>query len=635
MAEFSSRKQAAKIELIYERVKFICGHSAYEAEREPLLKLSHGGAVRLKRHIRDHGITLEEVQSLTPTDLYAKYFKATEYMASNGSADSAKEQYLQPDYAELSRELMRSMDHSGGSTNIKLELQRRTLYEDVYCSEENRKRCAQQNLKFYSLTHFYRLWRRFEKSSTPPSFRRTDPPGAIAEFDFTGVTMYCADGTKACFAVMVLNYSRRVYVEAVPSQNATDSATAIINGFRYMGGVTETLRVDNFKAAISRPGRYGGEATQLYRTLANFFGFRLSSMPPRSGWLKGAAEAAVKITTHTLIARMKRKERNEGRFRNIAEMNLWLRQNLDLINNHAVRALKCTRNMLFEQEERQALRKVQSWDFRLSEIKTYTVGSTSRLTINDHQYAVPTDLINHKVQVELRQQKVVIYQSGRPVCIYSRLDGVAGLSTKPGYTPQSHLFVEVLRAIPNALYLEWAQAIGPETLNRVKKLLHGQPNIDKFRRAAKFLQLPRENPDCYPVFEHFLKEQSPETGVSRLAELWKQYPNKPDNSKKDPVYSFDRLFKKVEARLYGKESDLNWDPAGDERPLQHPKGVVFLNYHTERHDKSNDSIIRSDPVATTTSDPTADTVHDPNPNTANDPVKGHELTSNSHNQELT
>ena len=61
-----------------------------------------------------------------------------------------------------------------------------------------------QNLTLYSISNFNRLWRKYEKSNIVPSFRRKEEPGAIAEFDFTGVTMYCKDGTKAQFAVLVL-----------------------------------------------------------------------------------------------------------------------------------------------------------------------------------------------------------------------------------------------------------------------------------------------------------------------------------------------------------------------------------------------------------------------------------------------
>lgn len=583
-------------ELVYERVKFLCAHSVYEAERELLLELSHGSATRLSKRIKDCGITLDIVRSLTPTELVEKYF-------ANGVArpNNSRESFLQPDFAELSRELMRSMNHSGGSTNKKLELQRQVLYEDIYCSEKNKQRCAELGLKFYSLSHFYRLFREYEKSGIPPSFRRPEPAGSIAEFDFTGVTMRCADGTNAEFAVLVLNYSRKIYVEALPSQNTGDSSQAIVNGFRYFGGVTETLRVDNFKAAITQPGRYGGEATAIYRMLSNFLGFQLSSMPPRSGWLKGAVEAAVKIVTHTLISRMKLKERNEGPFPNIAAMNVWLRANLGRVNDHAVRGLRFTRNELFEQDERQALRQVSSWDFHIREMLEFTVGVTARLDINDHQYAVPASLIGRKVRVELKPQQIVIYESGRPVCTYPRLDGVAGLTTKAGYTPQTHLFIEVLKATPHSMYLEWAQAIGPETLKRVQKLLQGHPNIDKYRRAVKFLGLPRENPDCYPVFESFLKEQSPDIGVSRLAELWKQHPNKPDSTKKDPIYAFGRLFKMVEAKLFGESSELNWN-AGEESVTKPAKGVVFLNYHADQQHKTPSSINSGDLNSATAGD---------------------------------
>ena len=302
--------------LFYRRVKFLCIHSSFAGEQNIDLQMSHGAAVRLKKKITELKLTEEQVLSLTPSELIEKYFSKDRVNSRKFIIKGIRGNvtYLVPDFGVMTREYMRSCAHSGGSTNRKLELQRKVIYEDVYCSA---------------------------------TFRRKEEPGAIAEFDFTGVTMHCKDGTRVQFAILVLAYSRLIYIEAIPSQSAPDSAQAIVNGFKYFGGVTETLRIDNFKAAVTYAGRYGGEFTATYRMLANFLGCSLSSMPVRSGWLKGHAEAAVKIATHTLIARMKKRERDGQPFENIKEMNDWLIRNLDLINNHKVRGLNSSRRIRF------------------------------------------------------------------------------------------------------------------------------------------------------------------------------------------------------------------------------------------------------------------------------------------------
>ena len=591
--------------LFYKRVKFLCNNSTYAAEANIELRISHGPAVRLKRKIKELNLTLDEVLSMTPTELIEKYFSKDRINSKSFKIKGVRGNvtYLIPDYAEMTREYMRSCAHSGGSTNRKLELQRKVIYEDVYCSRENREKCKNENLTFYSLSNFCRLWRAYEKANIVPSFKRREEPGAIAEFDFTGVTMCCKDGTRVQFAILVLAYSRLTYVEAIPSQNASDSAQAIINGFKYFGGVTETLRIDNFKAAVTYAGKYGGEFTATYRMLSDFLGVTLSSMPVRSGWLKGHAEAAVKIATHTLIARMKKRERDGQPFENIKEMNDWLLRNLDLINNHKVSGLNSSRRVIFEEDERDKLHPVTNWDFHLSEIETKTVPPTARFEINAHEYCLPASLIGSRIQIEIKPQQLIFYEDGRPLCTYKRLDNVPGTSTCKGYTPPQQLFIEVLKATPLPMLYEWAQAIGPETLKRVKSILRGSINIDKLRRAVKLLSLPHEIPDAYPRFEKFLKNQPEERGVSKLQSLWLEYPDKSSSTSLDPVYQFNKLFQKVEAKLYGEDISLCWDKDMNQTSSQKERGRVFLNY-PQTNDASNKIASNcKDPINSNCSDP--------------------------------
>ncbi len=600
--------------LFYRRVKFLCTHSSWAGEMNVDLQMSHGVAVRLKRKITELNLTLEQVLSLTPSELIDNYFSQRRINSRTFSIKGSRGNvtYLIPDFGVMTREYMRSCAHSGGSTNRKLELQRKIIYEDVYCSEENRAKCRKENLTLYSRSNFNRLWRAYEKSNIVPTFRRKEVPGAISEFDFTGVTMHCKDGTKAQFAVLVLAYSRLIYIEAIPSQSAPDSAQAIVNGFKFFGGTTETLRIDNFKAAVTYYGKYGGEFTATYRMLANFLGCSLSSMPVRCGWLKGHAEAAVKIATHTLIARMKKRERDGQPFENIREMNDWLIRHLDLINNHKVRGLNSSRRIIFEEDEREKLLPVTNWDFRPSEIETRTVPPTARFEINGHDYCLPANLIGCKVQLELKPQQLIFYEDGRPLCTYKRLDNVPGTSTCKGYNPPQQLFIEVLKATPLPMYYEWAQAIGPETLKRVKSILGGIINIDKLRRAVKLLSLPHEVPESYPYFEKFLKRQPENMGVSKLQSLWLVWPDKSNSTRLDPVYQFNYLFEKVEAKLYGEDVNLCWNKNIKQTANPNERGRVFLNYRKTNNDFPENSSNCSDRISPISTDPTNSNYADPN-----------------------
>lgn len=76
------------------------------------------------------------------------------------------------------------------------------------------------------------------------------------------------------------------YVEAIPDQSTASSIQAIVNGFKFFGGVTDNLSIDNFKAAVKKAGVYGGELTESFKMLQQFLGTYILTMKVRRGNLK-------------------------------------------------------------------------------------------------------------------------------------------------------------------------------------------------------------------------------------------------------------------------------------------------------------------------------------------------------------
>jgi hypothetical protein len=223
-----------------------------------------------------------------------------------------------------------------------------------------------------------------------PVFRKPAAPGLQSEFDFCGATLRCGDGTKARFAVLVPNHSRMCRPEAIPDLSSSSAMTAA-GGSSCFGGVAELVSIDNFKAAVRKAGKYGGELTDAFHMLEAYLDSSFASMQVRRGDLKGAAEAHVRIVTHTLIARMRQEQREGRQFASLGEMNAWLRKNLHRINLHRIHGLKSTRQELFE-EERYSLKPMPSEEFSLEDLYSLAVPKTARITVGGHQYALPPEL---------------------------------------------------------------------------------------------------------------------------------------------------------------------------------------------------------------------------------------------------
>ena len=566
--------------LLYERTKFLCSNSVYKAEKTTSLMLTHGSATRLKQKIKLLDLTIDKVLAMTPTQLQA-FFKAE----GNKGRISQQTQYLQPDFETMYSVYMKSKTHNSFSTSAtKLELTLQVIYEDYYNTEENRSKAQQEGLRIYSLTHFRKLWAEYCQTKVTPTFRKPTYPGHQSEFDFCGVTLPCTDGTKAQFAVLVLNHSRMCYVEAIPDQSTASSIQAIVNGFKFFGGVTDNLSIDNFKAAVKKAGLYGGELTESFKMLQQFLGTYILTMKVRRGNLKGVAESHVKIVTRTLLARMHKRIVEGQPFASTKEMNDWLQKNLYRINQHHVPGLKITREELFEQE-RKELRPVNDWNFSISQVSTLILPKTARVIFNTHQYCLPIELIGHQLQMEVKPEQVSFYEGGRLICTYKRSDGVTGVSTKDGYIPSQQLFAEVLLAVPNAMLFEWAQAIGPNTFKRIKGLLSGNPNIDRSRRALKLLELCNGYTAWYKPFDEFLGGMKAEGSISKISNKWRDE-KKPDTNIKDGTYQFESLFHIVKRHLEGSEEPLQWIKHSPKQTR--PKGKAFMHYLSpkEESDKS-------------------------------------------------
>jgi len=130
-------------------------------------------------------------------------------------------------------------------------------------------------------------------------------PGQVAQVDF-GYAGYLLDPAtgqprRAWVFVMVLGYSRHMYVEYVFNQRAETWVKLHVNAFKALEGVPAELVPDNLKAAVLKAAFSSSEDTTLnrsYRELARYYGFRIAPTPPYSPKKKGKVESGVKYVNN-------------------------------------------------------------------------------------------------------------------------------------------------------------------------------------------------------------------------------------------------------------------------------------------------------------------------------------------------
>ncbi len=121
-------------------------------------------------------------------------------------------------------------------------------------------------------------------------------PGECAQVDwgYAGNVPVGNTHRRLSFFVMVLCYSRRLYVEFTLTERLEQFLACHQNAFRYFGGVTDKVMVANLKSAVlSHPSGQPAEYNPRYLDFAAHYGFEVRACNPRRANEKGRVENAV------------------------------------------------------------------------------------------------------------------------------------------------------------------------------------------------------------------------------------------------------------------------------------------------------------------------------------------------------
>jgi len=146
-------------------------------------------------------------------------------------------------------------------------------------------------------------------------------PGEEVQVDFgTGPTLITPEGKRAKTWIfrMVLSHSRKAYSEAVRQQVTETFIRCLENAFRYFGGVTLTVNLDNLKAAVLK---FNWADPELNPKLIDFARhYRTTILPclPRTPEHKGKVESGIKYVKENALAGRK--------FESLAAVNEFLIQ---------------------------------------------------------------------------------------------------------------------------------------------------------------------------------------------------------------------------------------------------------------------------------------------------------------------
>lgn len=131
----------------------------------------------------------------------------------------------------------------------------------------------------------------------PDRFQRVErQPGEEAQVDFgRGARLRDLAGRvqKTWIIRVVLSYSRKAYSEAVLRPTSETLIRCLENAFRYFGGVTKTVVLDNLKAAVQKADWYDPEVNPKFLEFARHYDFAVLPIRVRMPRHNGKVERGI------------------------------------------------------------------------------------------------------------------------------------------------------------------------------------------------------------------------------------------------------------------------------------------------------------------------------------------------------
>jgi transposase len=336
-----------------------------------------------------------------------------------------------------------------------------------------------------SLTSFRRYcWVEFPDETSRERVRVPRPPtepGEEAQVDYGYLGRWPdprAGRPRRVWAfVMVLAWSRHMFVRPVLALDARAWSAAHVAAFAFLGGVPARLVIDNLRTGVSRADLYDPRVNRAYAELAAHFGTLVDPARRQKPRDKPRVERPMAYVRDSFWA-----GRAWGGERQMQEGALtWCRE---VAGVRAHRGLDGASPLaLFEAVEAAALRPLPADPFELAAWSSPKVGPDSHVKVGRALYSVPWRLIGRRVDAREGERSVEVFVDGQPVKTWSRVP-TGRRTDHADYPPEKVAF---FMRTPTWCRRRAAE-LGPSVAALVEALL-AEPVLHRLRSAQGVLRL--------------------------------------------------------------------------------------------------------------------------------------------------
>jgi transposase len=254
----------------------------------------------------------------------------------------------------------------------------------------------------------------------------TFEPGETAQVDWGEFGDVFGDGCKIHAFVMVLCYSRKLYVEFTRAEKFEDFIRAHERAFVYFGGVTQECWYDNLASAVTERMGKLVRFNSRFRAYVGHHSVTPYACTPASGNEKGRVEDGVKYIRSSFWS--------DRQFRDFPDLQAqcaeWLNGTANSREHRSTRRIPA---LVFKHEEYQHMLGMNPHPYGTDAVISKDVPPQFHLTYETNQYSVPWTLVGMVVTLRADDESIRIYYGGKLVSSHSRYYGKHKTFTLPAH----------------------------------------------------------------------------------------------------------------------------------------------------------------------------------------------------------
>jgi transposase len=240
-------------------------------------------------------------------------------------------------------------------------------------------------------------------------------PGECAQVDWGqyGSVPVGSTQRRLSFFVMVLCYSRMMYVEFTVFQSMEHFLACHQNAFNFFGAVPENIMVDNLKSAVIR--RLIGQAPVFnprFLDFANHHGFKIKACGVGKGNEKGRVENAVGYVKKNFLGGLE--------IPDFSAVNPAARHWMDTIANLRVHGATQKKPVALFNVEKPAMRPLPEAPYEVAVSRMVRATNRFRVNLDSNRYSIPAEYAGRRLTLKAYPDRLCIYHNGQLIAQHPR-----------------------------------------------------------------------------------------------------------------------------------------------------------------------------------------------------------------------